>query len=103
VTGHGPRFHQYRGAGCQGKDLTAGLGEEFSLDIPIHRAFFRSPNHSHGGSSSPRWNFRYGQVYKFQCNDLTIALNGKLDGSALKGAADCGGMLQSDWNNKRRN
>jgi hypothetical protein len=28
---------------------------------------------------------------------------GKLDGGALKGAADCGGMLQSDWNNKRGN
>jgi hypothetical protein len=51
----------------------------------------------------PRWNIRYGQVYKFQGNDLPITLTGKLDGGALKGAADCGGMLQSDWNNKRGN
>jgi hypothetical protein len=38
-------------------------------------------------------NFRYGQVYKFLGNDLPITLTGKLNGGALKGAADCGGML----------
>jgi hypothetical protein len=47
--------------------------------------------------------FRYGQVYKFQGNDLPITLTGKLDGGALKGAADWDGMLQSDWKNKRGN
>jgi uncharacterized LabA/DUF88 family protein len=31
-----------RGSPVREKDLTAGLGEEFSLDIPLHRAFFRS-------------------------------------------------------------
>jgi hypothetical protein len=49
------------------------------------------------------WNFRYGQVYKFQGNDLPITFTGKLDVGALKGAADWSGMLQSDWNNKRGN
>jgi len=34
---------------------------------------------------------------------MRITLTGKLEGGALKGAADCGGMLQSDWNNKRGN
>jgi hypothetical protein len=33
-------------------------------------------------------------------NDLPITLTGKLEGGALKGAADCGGMPQCDWNNK---
>jgi hypothetical protein len=47
--------------------------------------------------------FRYRQVYKFQGNDLRITLTDKLDVGALKGAADWGGMLQSDWNNKRGN
>jgi hypothetical protein len=48
-------------------------------------------------------NFRYGQVYKFQGHDLPITLTGKLDDGALNGAADRGGMPQSDWNNKRGN
>jgi hypothetical protein len=31
---------------------------------------------------------------------MRITLTGKLEGGALKGAADCGGMPQCDWNNK---
>src|SRR5262245_11302359 len=33
-----------RGYPIREKKLAAGLGEAFSLDIPLHRAFFRSPN-----------------------------------------------------------
>jgi hypothetical protein len=35
-------FHRTNIAGLavREKNLTAGLGEEFSLDIPFHRAFF---------------------------------------------------------------
>jgi hypothetical protein len=34
---------------------------------------------------------------------MPITLTGKLDGDAIKGAADWGCMLQSDWNNKGGN
>ena len=56
---------------------------------------------SRNRAESERWNFRYGQIYKLQGNDLPITLTGELDGGALKSAADCGGMPHSDWNNKK--
>lgn len=34
---------------------------------------------------------------KFQDNDLPITLSGKLDGEALKGAADFGGFAEGEW------
>ena len=39
----GTRYSQYRGAGCQKKNLAARLGENFSLDSPFHRTGARKP------------------------------------------------------------
>jgi hypothetical protein len=39
---------------------------------------------------------------KFQDNDLPITLTGKVDGAAMKGDADFGGLAQGDWMAKRK-
>ncbi len=39
---------------------------------------------------------------KFQDNDLPITLTGKVDGAAMKGEADFGGLAQGDWTAKRK-
>jgi hypothetical protein len=38
---HDIRFIQYRGAPPSEKNLAAGLGENFSLDVPFHRTASR--------------------------------------------------------------
>lgn len=38
----------------------------------------------------------------FQGNDLNITLNGKVDGDAIKGEADFGGLASGTWSAKRR-
>ena len=43
--------------------------------------------------------FKY--TVKFQEQDFTITLSGNIDGDALKGDADFGGLAQGDWNAKR--
>jgi hypothetical protein len=39
---------------------------------------------------------------KFQDNDLPITLTGKVDGAAMKGEADFGGLAQGDWMARRK-
>jgi hypothetical protein len=43
--------------------------------------------------------FKY--TVKLQDQDFTIALAGNVDGDAMKGDADFGGLAQGDWNAKR--
>jgi hypothetical protein len=43
--------------------------------------------------------FKY--TVKFQDQDFVITLTGIVDGDAIKGAADFGGLAQGDWNAKR--
>jgi hypothetical protein len=43
--------------------------------------------------------FKY--TVKFQDQDLVITLSGNVDGDAIKGDADFGGLAQGDWNAKR--
>ncbi|HEU0178955.1 MAG TPA: hypothetical protein VFV58_32215 [Blastocatellia bacterium] len=43
--------------------------------------------------------FKY--TVKFQDQDLVITLTGIVDGDAMKGDADFGGLAQGDWNAKR--
>ncbi|HUK91488.1 MAG TPA: hypothetical protein VLZ81_13885 [Blastocatellia bacterium] len=38
---------------------------------------------------------------KFQDNDLTITLTGKVTGDSMKGDADFGGLAQGDWSGVR--
>jgi hypothetical protein len=43
--------------------------------------------------------FKY--TVKFQEQDFTITMSGNVDGDAMKGDADFGGLAQGDWNAKR--
>jgi hypothetical protein len=43
--------------------------------------------------------FKY--TVKFQDQDFTITMTGNVDGDAMKGDADFGGLAQGDWNAKR--
>jgi hypothetical protein len=63
-----------RGSPVREKDLTAGLGEAFSLDIPLHRSFFRSqiPESLKCGAFA-------GEVRLYTMHDIKINL--KINGS----------------------
>jgi hypothetical protein len=44
---------------------------------------------------------KFSFTYKYEGNDFLITMGGKLDGDAIKGDADFGGMAQGDWSAKR--
>jgi hypothetical protein len=44
---------------------------------------------------------KFSFTIKYEGNDLLITMGGKLDGDAIKGDADFGGMAQGDWSAKR--
>jgi hypothetical protein len=71
----------------EGAKLT-GMFKNQRGDLPVE-----------GAVNGKEIKFKY--TVKFQDQDLVITMTGNIDGDAMKGDADFGGLAQGDWNAKR--
>src|SRR5215475_15607020 len=71
----------------EGEKLTGGLKRQGG-DLPLE-----------GTVKGKEIKLKY--TIKFQEQDMVITLSGNVEGDAIKGDADFGGLAQGDWNAKR--
>ena len=81
---------------------THNVGATFNREAEKLRATLRSPQGELSCEGTMKDNdLRFSFTIKYQGSDMVITMIGKLEGDAIKGSADFGGMAQGDWTAKR--